>query len=473
MDDCPFTDLLLRAASAVTLRLDDAHRLLQISNAALYQDWLPASSSLPVTDTPLAALLQELFSETQTARLLQDFSAGGDPPSSASVTCEGIPARPSRLMPPRWFDLTLVRLSGEPPAASLLLIADRTALHTLTAAVAEARAAEALTLAVLRSDPATLRQFLHNAGSAVGFIRTTLRQPARTQEAARTKLRHLRNEADSLGAAAARLALQQVEQPAQQMVTALDALLAREATSGDDMLPLALHIDALSGAISAIAALEEQRVVPAAPAPRAAVREAPAWHEVCEQRAGDQLSRMATELGVLVRLRMKGAALVPERYHRKIDAILEDLIDNAVRHGIETPQERIKADKPAAGTITITFRDRGAAGLEMTVHDDGRGFDLERIRNAAIACGFAQDGETLEPRDLVGLIFTPGLSCAPSDGQAGSGHSMALLRESLRRQGGNISVATKLQRYTQFSVHFAATDGVRRPAARNIAVLTR
>ncbi len=46
-----------------------------------------------------------------------------------------------------------------------------------------------------------------------------------------------------------------------------------------------------------------------------------------------------------------------------------------------------RRDKPAAGQITVTFRDMGAEGIEMTVHDDGAGIDVDRIGRAAVTSG--------------------------------------------------------------------------------------
>ena len=92
-------------------------------------------------------------------------------------------------------------------------------------------------------------------------------------------------------------------------------------------------------------------------------------------------------LGVLARLKMTGAELVPARHQRHVDAILHPLLDNALQHGIEDLERRLKAGKPAAGQITVTFRDMGAEGIEMTVHDDGAGFDVDRIGRAAVSSG--------------------------------------------------------------------------------------
>jgi hypothetical protein len=319
-----------------------------------------------------------------------------------------------------------------------------------------ARAQQELTLSVLRTDAAALRQFLQQAGSALGFIRVTLRQPARTQQALRDKLVLLRDEAQSLHGRAARLTLLGVAEPALALAAALEELLARDTSSGDDLLPLALRIDSVATGLSALASVDEQRAPvspgPAAVASRPSARTTSDWHEVCEQRFNEFVQRRGSEVGVIARLRMKGSALVPERYHRQVESALEPLIDNALRHGIESPESRLVADKPAAGTITVTFRSQHG-GLEMSVHDDGRGFNVEGLRDTALVHGLVDEAQAaaLGPRELVGLIFRPGMA-----------HAMSLLRESLQRLGGNVSVATKPLRYTQFNLRFPDTGAVAR-----------
>ena len=84
------------------------------------------------------------------------------------------------------------------------------------------------------------------------------------------------------------------------------------------------------------------------------------------------------------------------------------LVRNAVDHGIEKPAERAAAGKPPAGTITVSASLKGAQ-VEISITDDGRGLDRKRIREEARAKGLP---ESVEDRDLLALVFHPGLSTA-------------------------------------------------------------
>lgn len=468
--DSPLTALLLRTGGAVALQLDAEDRLLQISNAEAMQQWLPDGAPLPAHGTSLREVLAALFDEQRVAMLLREFPATL-PSAPSAFTCPRVPGRVQRLAPARCFDVIRTRLDDD--SGSVLLLVDRSAQQVLDEEAQEARDTAARTLAVLRADPAALRQLLQTTASAIGFIRTTLRRSARTQEALREKLQHIHQEATTISTAATQLSLDGIGHPAQALVDALDRLLEMPAPTGDDLLPLARRIDAVSAAAASVAALDEQRPAStrAATASRPTQRGTSAWHESCEKRVGELLQRIGNECGVLARLRMKGTALVPSAYQRQIEAALPALVDNALRHGIETPEERLAADKLAAGTVTITFRSRGVTGLEMTVHDDGRGFDVERIRAAVIACELASPelAATLDARELVGMIFKPGFSTQSLPGSGVTGRSMALLRESLQLRGGNVSVATKPLRYTQFTLTMTDPAAGRRAAARAAA----
>src|SRR5207302_9476257 len=85
------------------------------------------------------------------------------------------------------------------------------------------------------------------------------------------------------------------------------------------------------------------------------------------------------------------------------------LVRNAVAHGIEAPEERLRAGKPAEGRITISALNQGDR-VRVAVADDGRGLDEERIRARARARGI--DTSVLSQAEVQRLIFLHGFSTA-------------------------------------------------------------
>ena len=129
--------------------------------------------------------------------------------------------------------------------------------------------------------------------------------------------------------------------------------------------------------------------------------------------AGQGLERtvrdLALEAGKEVVFKLVGHEVELDRAvaERLKDPLLH-LVRNAVDHGIETPAERAAAGKPTAGSITLSAALKGAQ-VEITITDDGRGIDRQRIREEARARGLP---ESAEDRDLLALVFHPGLSTA-------------------------------------------------------------
>jgi hypothetical protein len=245
------------------------------------------------------------------------------------------------------------------------------------------------------------------------------------------------------------------------LTDSLTQLQQREGISGNDLLPLAMFVDGIATAVGNAWRAEEQRYCEPQPAASADAgaerrrsRRTAAWPQASERRWNEFLRRRGEEIGTLARLGMSGAELVSPAVRRDVDEMLQHLLRNALEHGIETPEQRLAADKPAAGQITVKFEDKGSAGLRITVRDDGRGLDLQRIGKAAVKCGLISEESLLERDavDLVGLIFKPAFTTEGVVDCEGHGRGMTYLRSAVTRLNGQISVATKAGRYTQFNI---------------------
>jgi chemosensory pili system protein ChpA (sensor histidine kinase/response regulator) len=105
----------------------------------------------------------------------------------------------------------------------------------------------------------------------------------------------------------------------------------------------------------------------------------------------------------------------------EIDSMLLDglseallhLVNNAVIHGIESPNQRLAKGKAPQGTLTIrTQQQRGM--LLVEIGDDGRGIDLEAVKQKALEKGLRTQSqlEAMRPEEALELIFLPGLSTA-------------------------------------------------------------
>ena len=126
-----------------------------------------------------------------------------------------------------------------------------------------------------------------------------------------------------------------------------------------------------------------------------------------------------------------------------IQRALLQLARNAVAHGIEAPEERLRAGKPRQGRVQIEITRRGNR-VAFVCRDDGRGIDMDAVRRAAqhngkLAADTAPDGHD----ELVRLLFKGGLSTAGSVTElSGRGVGLDIAREVAVRLGGDISART-------------------------------
>ena len=136
----------------------------------------------------------------------------------------------------------------------------------------------------------------------------------------------------------------------------------------------------------------------------------------------------------------------------EIDSMLLDglseallhLVNNAVIHGIESQNERLAKGKAPQGTLTIrTQQQRGM--LLVEIGDDGRGIDLEAVKQKALEKGLRTQSqlEAMRPEEALELIFLPGLSTASVvTDVAGRGVGLDAVAATVRRLRGNLTVET-------------------------------
>ncbi|OOG66102.1 hybrid sensor histidine kinase/response regulator [Rhodanobacter sp. B04] len=124
----------------------------------------------------------------------------------------------------------------------------------------------------------------------------------------------------------------------------------------------------------------------------------------------------------------------------RIKAPFEHMLRNAIAHGIETPEERRKAGKPAEGSVNIQVA-REATEVVIRVSDDGRGLNREAIRKRGIERGLLRADIKPTDNQLLSLITQPGFSTASAVTQlAGRGVGMDVVANEIKQLGGSLSI---------------------------------
>ncbi|MCE5272836.1 response regulator [bacterium] len=160
--------------------------------------------------------------------------------------------------------------------------------------------------------------------------------------------------------------------------------------------------------------------------------------------------RLAREQGKQIGFELEGESLeLDRRVLQELKDPLNHILRNSIDHGIEKPEDRLAAGKPAEGRISLRTRRLDSGRIEIAVSDDGRGVDVESLRREAqkkrILAG--ESAEDTDRNRLLALAFEPGLSTSAFvTDLSGRGLGLNIVREALGRLGGTVSLeSTPLQ----------------------------
>ena len=138
---------------------------------------------------------------------------------------------------------------------------------------------------------------------------------------------------------------------------------------------------------------------------------------------------------------------------------LTHIVRNAIDHGIERPEERVKAGKPAAGTLKVSARQAGNQIL-IEVTDDGRGIDGEALVRKAKAAGLVtgEQAEKMTGAQRNALVFMPGLSTAGEvTAISGRGVGMDVVRANIERIGGVVDLDSRASQGVKLCIRVPLT----------------
>ena len=172
-------------------------------------------------------------------------------------------------------------------------------------------------------------------------------------------------------------------------------------------------------------------------------------------RFGRLVAATAAAAGKRVELELEGEAVeVDTAVAEAIADPLMHLVQNAVIHGVETPDLRRSRGKPEQGLLLLRAHLQGRFIL-VEVEDDGGGIDLDALHREAAARGLRSAAalSALDREQTLELVFLPGLSTSPRVTQtAGRGVGMDVVRTNLNRLGGEIAIETEAGTGTRFTL---------------------
>ncbi len=178
-----------------------------------------------------------------------------------------------------------------------------------------------------------------------------------------------------------------------------------------------------------------------------------------------RMNRLVRELSLSLK---KEAKLVLIGENTEIDTtVIEELADplthmirNSMDHGLEMPDERVAAGKSSEGSITLTAEQRSGR-IVITVSDDGRGINRERVFTKAVERGLYPADAKLSNEEIDNIIFMPGFSTADAiSSVSGRGVGMDVVRRNIQALGGRVGITAEPGKGTLFTMTLPLTLAV-------------
>lgn len=172
---------------------------------------------------------------------------------------------------------------------------------------------------------------------------------------------------------------------------------------------------------------------------------------------------LGRQLGKQVKFEVLGKSTQVDRdILEKLEAPLTHILRNAIDHGIEVPEERLAVGKPAEGTVSLEAAHRGGM-LSITVADDGRGVELERLRQKVVNKGLvsADMASQLTEAELMEFLFLPGFSTAGKVTEvSGRGVGLDIVQSMVQEVGGILRATSNPGKGMSFHLQLPLTLSV-------------
>ncbi len=172
---------------------------------------------------------------------------------------------------------------------------------------------------------------------------------------------------------------------------------------------------------------------------------------------------LAKKVGKKINLELEGEDTEIDRsILNQLEDPLIHLVRNAIDHGIEPPEERVAKGKPEYGTIILSALQEGDR-IIVSIEDDGRGIDPEKVKKKAIEKGLIkpEQAEQMSDKEAYELIFMPGFSTVDQVSDlSGRGVGMDVVANVIHSLRGSIEVESELGRGTKITMKLPLTVAI-------------
>jgi signal transduction histidine kinase len=341
----------------------------------------------------------------------------------------------------------------------LVTVQDITELVRLTtqleAAKGQSRVEVEVLLKLLHTDASVLRQFLDNVGKGLAQINERLRTEEDSEQARLHLLNHIMRIVHGIKGEAAALNIEMFEGYAHGFERELVQMREKGEVRGEDMVRITVLLDGFYERLASVANIAEKMVGSGSGVDaddKFLQTFVDSLQNLVARIAGDERKEatLVCDLGDIVRL--------PRRVANELHGVTIQLLRNAVKHGLETPSERAAQGKATNGEIRVECKKIDHDEYEVTVHDDGRGISVSKIREELVRKGrlSAEQAKALGVDAVMLQLFEPGFSTAgEADRDAGHGVGLDVVAEKVMKLRGHLTLTSKKQVFTEFKVRFS------------------
>lgn len=333
---------------------------------------------------------------------------------------------------------------------------------------------------ILNVSPSIISEFIDNTHKHIEKMNNILRSPGSSQTELQNKTKALYREMHSLKGEASALKLHSFTKIASEAENKLRILQNQASLSGNDFLPLTVHLDELISLANTITGLGQRidgtaynptepnnskvtAVKPQEDYLKGEVAEKPAMINA-KAELGKYLTEFAQDIATRqekqAKLDLSGldGQEIPAHLKTVVRELCVQLLRNAIVHGIEKPLIRVQDGKDEVGTIKVLVQSHAGTNksdLILSMEDDGRGIDYDAIRQHLIAKGMydEQEASNLEKNRLLSTLFSSGFSTKKhADEDGGRGVGLDIVKDRVKEFGGKINVQSETGQYCRFVI---------------------
>ena len=319
----------------------------------------------------------------------------------------------------------------------------------------QTRAEVEVLIKLLNTDTDMLRQFLDSVGRTLAQINDRLRSEENSSNKSRLLLvNFILRLVHGIKGEAAALGVDMFEAYAHNFEKELINMRDYSDVNGEDMVRITVLLDGFYEQLASISNIIERMSGITTNSDQKYL-----------QTFTNSLQNLATRIAggdrkeVQLHTHVEDLMKLPRPLAIELHSIAVQLVRNAIKHGIETPEERKALGKTTYGEIYIECKETTPGVYEFSVRDNGRGILLNKIKSSLVQEGQMSQEEVdrLDDKKIAMRLFDPGFSTASeADHDAGHGIGLDVVRRKIQALPGRLRLRSKSHVFTEFKARFVA-----------------